>query len=106
MSNETIDKVLRIMELAMLINPTSTRKGNTGNKPTVTIRFGGNCATLDVTIITEGWEPDYNIDTDAEYYRMNFDFGVGESKKNVDKVIGRLEEIYKDVLEGKYNDAV
>lgn len=106
MSNEIIDKALRIMELAMLINPTSTNKELTGDKPTVFVSFSGHCNVLRIGVHPEGWEPDYDINDDVEYYEAYFENYDEGTKKVLDKAIERLEEIYKDVLEGKYNDAV
>ena len=102
MSNEIIDKVLRIMELAMLINPTSTNKELTGDKPTVFVNFQGHCNCLCISVHPEGWEPDYDINNDIKYYRAYLDTDE-DAAKTLDKAIERLEGIYKDVLGGKYN---
>ena len=39
MSNEIQAKVLRALELALLINPESTQRERTGNKPSVLVWF-------------------------------------------------------------------
>lgn len=104
MSTSITDKIIRIMELAMLINPTSTNKELTGDKPTVFVSFSGHCTYFCITVYPEGWEPDYGINADVEYYEAYLE--DDDAKKALDKAIERLEGIYKDVLEGKYNDAV
>lgn len=102
MSNEIIDKVLRIMELAMLINPSCTQKEKTGNKPTVFVWFSGHCNNVLINIYPEGWSSN---DEGFEQYDcfMDDDPKIGEM---LNKAIERLEGIYKDVLEGKYNDTI
>ena len=102
MSNEIQAKVLRALELALLINPESTQRERTGNKPTVFFSFGGNCSCICVSVNPRGWEPDYNINSDIEYYRAYLDTD-DDAEEVLDKAIERLEGIYRDVLEGKYN---
>ena len=102
MSNEIIDKVLRIMELAMLINPEDTKRDITGDKPTVFFSFEGHCGYICVSVNPRGWEPDYNINSDIEYYRAYLDIDE-DAEETLEKAIERLEGIYKDVMEGKYN---
>lgn len=104
MSNEIIDKVFRIMELAMLINPTSTNKKETNDRPTVFVNFQGHCNCLYISVHPEGWKPDYDINNDVEYYMVCFDTDE-DADKILEKAIERLEGIYRDVLEGKYNDS-
>lgn len=102
MSNEIMDKVLRIMELAMLINPEDTKRDITGDKPTVFFSFDGHCSYICVSVHPRGWEPDYNINSDVEYYRAYLDADE-DAEETLEKAIERLEGIYKDVLEEKYN---
>lgn len=103
MSNETRNKVLRIMELAMLINPTSTQKKLTGDKPTVFVDLSGHCNYFFVVVHPEGWEPNYDINHDVEEYEAYLGNNGESSEKVLDEAIERLEGIYRDVLEGKYN---
>ena len=102
MSNEIMDKVLRIMELAMLINPEDTKRDITGDKPTVFFNFDGHCNYICVSVHPRGWEPDYNINSDVEYYRAYLDTDE-DAEETLEKAIERLEGIYRYVLEGKYN---
>lgn len=104
MSNEIIDKVRRIMELAMLINPTSTNKKETSNRPTVLVSFEGHCNCICISVHPEGWKPDYDINNDVEYYIVYFDTDE-DADEILEKAMKRLEGIYRDVLEGKYNDS-
>ena len=102
MSNEIMDKVLRIMGLAMLINPEDTKRDITDDKPTVFFSFEGHCSYICVSVHPRGWEPDYNINSDVEYYRAYLDTDE-DAEETLEKAIERLEGIYRDVLEGKYN---
>lgn len=106
MSTSITDKIIRIMELAMLINPTSTNKGLTGDKPTVFVSFSGHCTYFCTTVLPEGWEPDYDINDDVEYYDACLEDDDEGAKKVLDKVIERLEKIYKGIQGGKYNDTL
>ena len=103
MSISITDKITRIMELAMLINPTSTNKELTGDKPTVFVSFSGHCTYFCTTVLPEGWEPDYDINAGVEYYDACLEDDDEGAKKVLDKAIERLEGIYRDVQEGKYN---
>lgn len=55
-------RVLKIMELAMLINDSPTQCEYTGNKPTVFVDFSGHCCILTVYVYPEGWTDDEPID--------------------------------------------
>lgn len=103
MSNDIIDKVLRIMELALLINPTSTVKGRTGNKPTIMIQFQGHVAGFDVLIYSDGWAED----ADAQYkYMIYFDKPKEKTQRTLDAILEHLENIYRIVQEVEENDTV
>ena len=104
MSTSITDKIIRIMELAMLINPTSTNKELTGDKPTVFVSFSGHCTYFCITVRPEGWEPDYDINAGAEYYEAYLE--DDDATKALDKALARLEEIWAEVQEGKYDDTV
>lgn len=60
-------KVLKIMELAMLINDSPTEQEYTGNKPTVFVEFSGHIAELHTHIAPEGWYDDITTD-ETEFY--------------------------------------
>lgn len=60
-------KVLKIMELAMLINDSPTEQEYTGNKPTVFVEFLGHIAELHTHIAPEGWYDDITTD-ETEFY--------------------------------------
>ena len=101
MSTSIMDKIIRIMKLAVLINPVSTSKELTGDKPTVFVSFSGHCTYFGITVHPEGWEPDYDINAGVEYYEAYLE--DDDAKKALDKAIERLEGIYRDVQGGKYN---
>ena len=68
-------KVLKIMELAMLINDSPTEQELTGNKPTIFVEFFGHTSNLGVHIAPEGWFDDITADETAFYY-----FGLTENE--------------------------
>ena len=54
--HETREIVKQIFELALAINPNDTKKGTTGKKPTVIVKFSGHVAAVDVEIYLNGWD--------------------------------------------------
>lgn len=94
MSMSNLNKIIRIMELAMLINPTSTQKRLTGDKPTVFVNFSGHCNHLCITVHPEGWEPNCDINAGVEYYEAYLEYD--NAKKALDKALARLEELYRE----------
>ncbi len=55
-------KFLRIMELALRLNGTPTKKAKTGNKPTVFVDFSGHTSELIVSVYSRGWGDDRHYD--------------------------------------------
>jgi len=53
---ETREIVKQIFNLALAINPNDTKQDTTGNKPTVTVRFSGTIAGVEVKIYPTGWD--------------------------------------------------
>lgn len=98
MLNEIQAKVLRALELALLINPESTQRERTGNKPSVLVWFSGHCASVHIDIYPYGWY------FGAEVYDAYIDLQREEDIVLLDKALARLEEIWAEVQEGKYND--
>lgn len=102
MSNEIMNKIIRIMELSMLINPSGTTREETGNKPTVFVTFCGHCACVQVDIHTTGWsgsESESGVIHTYEAYLDTDEKAEGE----IEKALLELEKIYKEIQEGKYN---
>lgn len=90
MSN-MIEKVKRIMELVLLLNPTDTKQGLTGNKPTIFVDFSGHCSLLNVRIYSKGW--DSGAACDYNHYIM---LDCNEAIKQIDDCIGHLESLYAE----------
>lgn len=103
MSNKIQTKVLRAMELALLINPESTQRERTGDKPSVFVWFSGHCASIHIDIYPHGWYFEAEDNGDREVYDAYIDLPYEADIAPLDKALARLEKIYKDVLEGKYN---
>ena len=53
---ETREIVKQIFNLALAINPNDTRQDTTGNNPTVSVRFSGIIAGVEVHIYPTGWD--------------------------------------------------
>ena len=53
---ETREIVKQIFNLALAINPNVTEQDTTGNKPTVSVRFSGVIAGVEVQIYPTGWD--------------------------------------------------
>ena len=54
--NEAREIVKQIFNLALAINPNDTKQDKTGNKPTVSVRFSGIIAGVEVRIYPTGWD--------------------------------------------------
>ena len=52
---ETREIVKQIFNLALAVNPNDTKQDTTGNKPTVSVRFSGIIAGVEVQIYPTGW---------------------------------------------------
>ena len=106
MSNEIQAKVLRALELALLINPKSTQRERTGSKPSVLVWFSGHCANIHIDIYPHGWYFEADDNGDREVYGAYIDPPYEADIALIDKALARLEEIWAEVQEGKYNDTV
>ena len=53
---ETREIVKQIFNLALAVNPNDTAQDKTGNKPTVSVRFSGVIAGVEVKIYPTGWD--------------------------------------------------
>lgn len=53
---ETREIVKRIFNLALAVNPNDTEQDTTGKKPTVSVRFSGIIAGVEVQIYPTGWD--------------------------------------------------
>lgn len=96
MSNETQAKVLRALELALLINPESTQRERTGNKPSVLVWFSGHCASIHIDIYPHGWYFEAEDNGDREVYDAYIDLPYEADIAPLDKALARLEEFYRE----------
>ena len=92
MSSEIMVKVLRVMGLALQLNPEKTEHNITGNKPTVFVTFSGHIASLEVKIYQSGWGEERESTT----YRMYFEEEWDNSENTLDRVIEALEKLVKE----------
>lgn len=101
MSNEIQTKVLRAMELALLINPESTQRERTGDKPSVLAWFSGHCGSVHIDIYPHGWYFEADDNGDRESYDAYIDSLYEADRVQLDKALARLEEIWAEVQRGK-----
>lgn len=90
MTKEVKEKILYAVQLATLINPTSTTQDVTGNKPTISIQYFGACAMLYVHIYPNGYSPDDGRSESYSYYD-----GVSDANE-LNDIIERLVQIYDE----------
>ena len=101
MSNEIQAKVLRALELALLINPESTQRERTGNQPSVLVWWSGHGANIHIHIYPHGWYFEAADNGDREVYDTYIDLPYEADRVLLDKALARLEEIWEEVQRGK-----
>lgn len=83
-------KALKILNLAMLLNNTETKREITGDKPTVFVNFSGHINYFECQIYSNGWYP--NADYEFNYeIRLENDFN-----NELDECINKLEELCRE----------
>lgn len=102
MSTEMMGKVTLIMQLALLINPTATGTDTTGDRPTVMFHFYGHVNSFIVEIYPNGW---HSYSDDKAVYETSLDPTLGD-ESIIDAALTHLAKIYKEIQEGKDNDAI
>ena len=93
MTDELRAKVFKIMELAMLLNPTRTQREVTGDKPTVFVEFNGHVCDVDIFIHYTGWDADRRADRTMT---VRFDSQYSNPDQELDEAIAKLTEIYDE----------
>jgi len=84
-------KILRIMELALLLNPTKTQRDYTGDKPTIFVEQNGHISTVGIRVYAQGWKP--YAPTDQNYC---INYSDDDSEKVCDECIAYLESLYAE----------
>lgn len=94
MSGNIICKALRVLKLAMELNPEGTQRKSTGNKPTAFVDFSGHVSALCVRIFSNGWDGwNDNNDADIEYIIwLDWD----DAEQRLDKAVETLEKLVKE----------
>ena len=88
-TDETRKKVLTIMNLAMLLNSSDTKKAVTGEKPTIMVTFFGHTCYFEVNIYENG----YARNETPISYETYLDGSLPEHSTDLDKVINVLAEL-------------
>jgi hypothetical protein len=91
MTNAIRQKILRIMELALLLNPTKTQQEYTGVKPTIFVEQNGHVSTVEIRIYAQGWKS--YTPTDQRYH---INYSDDDSEKVCDECIAYLEALYAE----------
>lgn len=103
---ETREIVKQIFNLALAINPNDTKQDKTGNKPTVSVRFSGIIAGVEVRIYPNGWDSEkecsrtlYIIYLDDEMFTESVDdyepFLVAKECEQLSEAKAALAELQK-----------
>lgn len=104
MTKEIMQKTIKIVEIAMMLNSEPTQKEISGNKPTIFVEFMGHIGGVTVTIHSNGWQSDERSD-----YSWFITFDKEKRAKNqLDEVIAKLTELDKiwKIKEEIQHDAV
>lgn len=96
--------ILRILELCMKLNPTSTKRSETGKKPTVFFNFSGHVNVIEIEICEDGWSNDnsnkyltYNISIyRQECIQTHSDDRSHERECTIGEIITLLEKLCED----------
>lgn len=91
MDNNLLKKVSKIIELAIILNPSPTNKDDTGNKPTVFVQFSGHISILSVFIYGNGWDANDEYNS-YQMYRIRLD-DKSKAEVKLDEIINKLEQL-------------
>ena len=94
------EKVLKIMELCLLLNSSPTERAITGIKPTVFCAFSGHICGLRVSIHRYGWRAEYPDDSFTVYLSKD------DALEDLTQIQNTLETLYQEQLEAKEHEAV
>lgn len=86
------DKLKRILDLALKLNPSETKREVTGSKPTIFVEFSGHVGTVYVRVYRNGWKPYADPD-------CSWEFSVDATKtifRKIDQCIGYLESLCRE----------
>ena len=99
MSDDVRRKALRLMELALRLNPDGTKRGSTGDKPTVFVSFSGHNCLLDLELHAQGWAPYPPFDRpDSRLFCL--DLTRDGAERRLDVFIAMLEALCAEWGEG------
>ena len=93
-------KVLKIMELCLLLNSSPTERAITGIKPTVFCAFSGHICGLSVSIHRYGWSAEFPDDSFSVYLRED------DALEDLTQIQNTLETLYQEQLEAKEHESV
>lgn len=89
-------KIIKVLELGLKLNPMSTMRKHTGDKPTVFLTFYGHIAALHVNICLKGWDEKPPYITAEKQWAISFDRDSEQQiDSQLDDIITTLEELLK-----------
>lgn len=93
MQESTFQKMQKVLELAVKINPTSTEKEKTHNKPTVFVAFSGHVSKFEVLVYNKGWCEVSRADKNWQIY---FEYDSDQKiDTTLNDILNTLEELEK-----------
>lgn len=92
MSKDVTEKVLKIMQLTMILNSTKTSRETTNDKPTVFFNFAGHVCMLMVTICSEGWGSKAPFKTPDKRWEVWLDEDAMQLDEIIDTLVAMIEE--------------
>lgn len=93
MAPEIREKIQNIVEMALQLNGSSTKRKLTENKPTIFFEYSGHCAMFAVSIFNNGWDniKAYNLPSKTWQLYLDTD--------SMHNIITDLEEIENKLTE-------
>lgn len=89
-------KIIKALELGLKLNPMSTMRRYTGDKPTVFLNFYGHIAAFHVDICLEGWDEKPPYLTAKKQWEIYFDRDSEQQiDSQLDDIITTLDELLK-----------
>lgn len=92
--NIVSEKIGKVLEMAAQLNPSSTSRDITGDKPTIFVEFYGHVSLFEVRIHSYGWG-------DAPYDDPNYSWKIfiNEDQENVEKQLDDIINLLEQLVE-------
>lgn len=91
MQGKVMQKMLKVLELAAILNPEETDREVTDDKPTVFVHFYGHVARLQIDIHMSGWANSEPFATYDKKWDIRYD--EERAEEQLDEVVELLENL-------------